>query len=151
MPEITEKRWNWPLWWGFLLVLAAMLCNVVLLVKVPGQRAIPWLSVLLAAAGLVLLVRGLQHAFGQPPVYRRRILSSILSLVSLLLASLAFFVFFYARALPPSLAAPHVGQKAPDFTLPDTAGQPVSLDGMLLPRDGVAPKAVLLIFYRGYW
>lgn len=113
---------------GFLLALGAMLCNVVLLVNLPGQRATPWLSVLLAVVALILLARGLQHDFGNPLVYRGKILSSILSLVSLLLSGMAIFLFFHARALPPSLAAPQVGQKAPDFTLPDTTGQPVSLD-----------------------
>ncbi len=64
-----------------------------------------------------------------------------------------------ALALLAALAAParalEVGQKAPDFTLTDTSGQAVSLAQLLAnPIDaasGKAPKAVLLIFYRGYW
>ena len=155
MPDMIEKRWNWAVWLGFLLALGAMLCNVVLLVNLPGQRAIPWLSVLLAVLALILVARGLQRAFGQPRVYRGKILSSILSLVSLLLAGVAFLTFFHARALPPSGAAPQVGQKAPDFTLADTTGQPVSLDLLFVPApddgQGVPPRAVLLIFYRGNW
>ncbi len=155
MPDMIEKRRNWAVWLGFLLALGAMLCNVALLVNLPGQRATPWLSVLLAVVALILLARGLQHAFGNPLVYRGKILSSILSLVSLLLSGMAIFLFFHARALPPSLAAPQVGQKAPDFTLPDTTGQPVSLDQLFVSAAddarGVPPRAVLLIFYRGYW
>jgi len=155
MPDMIEKRWNWAVWLGFLLALGAMLCNVVLLVNLPGQRAIPWLSVLLAVVALILVARGLQGAFGQPRVYRGKFLSSILSLVSLLLAGVAIFTFFHARALPTSGAAPQVGQKVPDFTLTDTTGQPVSLDRLFVPAaddsQGVPPRAVLLIFYRGYW
>jgi hypothetical protein len=38
-----------------------------------------------------------------------------------------------------------VGQPAPDFTLPDAAGQPVSLEALL------ARGPVVLSFYRGRW
>src|SRR3984893_9761329 len=141
MSDMIEKRWNWAVWSGFLLALGAMLCNVVLLVNLPGQRAIPWLSVLLAVLALILVARGLQRAFGQPRVYRGKILSSIPSLVSLLLAGVAFLTFFHARALPHSGAAPQVGQKAPDFTLADTTGQPVSLDLLFVhPTTGRASR-----------
>lgn len=155
MPEMIEKRWNGAVWLGFLLALGAMLCNVVLFLNFPGQRAIPWLSAVLAMVSLILLAIGLRRVFGQPRVYRGKILSSILSVVSLLLAGMAIFVFFHARALPRFAGAPQVGQRAPDFTLADTTGQPVSLDQLFAPAvgdsQGVPPRAVLLIFYRGYW
>jgi len=60
--------------------------------------------------------------------------------------------------LPPSKGSPKAGQKAPDFTLPDSTGQPVTLsmlragaptvDGSMAEIRG---QWVLLIFYRGYW
>jgi hypothetical protein len=60
--------------------------------------------------------------------------------------------------LPTSKGAPKAGQKAPDFTLPDSTGQPVTLstlragaptvDGSMAEIRG---QWVLLIFYRGYW
>ena len=155
MPDMIESRRNWALWLGFLLALGALLCNAAFFLNPPGQRAIPWLSVLLAGVALIFLVRGLQRAFGQPKVYRDRILSSILALVSLLLVGVAIFSFFQARAIPASAGAPKVGQKAPDFMLADTSGQPVSLAQLFAPASGdsqgVPPKAVLLVFYRGYW
>ena len=44
---------------------------------------------------------------------------------------------------------------APDFTLADTSGQAVSMAQLFAPAADdshvVPPKAVLLIFYRGYW
>jgi hypothetical protein len=155
MPDMIEGRRNWVLWSGFLLALGALLCNAAFFVNPPGQRAIPWLSVLLAGVALIFLVWGLQRAFGQPKVYRGKILSSILALVSLLMAGVAIFSFFQARAIPASAGAPKVGQKAPDFTLADTSGQPVSLAQLFAPAAGdsqiIPPKAVLLVFYRGYW
>jgi cytochrome oxidase Cu insertion factor (SCO1/SenC/PrrC family) len=54
-----------------------------------------------------------------------------------------------AAQLPASAGAPKVGEKVPDFTLPDTEGRPVRLSS-LHKEDGEA-RWVLLIFYRGYW
>jgi peroxiredoxin len=54
--------------------------------------------------------------------------------------------------LPASTAAPQVGQKAPQFTLIDSNDRPVTLAQLLTePINNQPPKAVLLIFYRGYW
>lgn len=155
MPDVIEKRRNWAAWLGFLLALGAILCNVILFLNLPGHRAIPWLSGALGVVALILVAQGLQRALGQSRVYRGKILCLILSAVSLLLAGVAIFAFFNARALPHSEAAPQLGQRVPDFTLADTTGRPISLDQLFAPvaddSHGVAPKAVLLIFYRGYW
>ncbi|MCL6565857.1 MAG: redoxin domain-containing protein [Acidobacteriia bacterium] len=55
-----------------------------------------------------------------------------------------------AQQLPPSTNAPRVGDKAPDFTLPDTNGHLVKLSDLLKTADGKG-QWVLLVFYRGYW
>ena len=59
-------------------------------------------------------------------------------------------VFVHATHLPASAHAPQVGQPAPDFTLPDERGRPISLTALLAP-DPVAPggpaqRGLLLIF-----
>ena len=155
MPDATESRRNLDAWWGLLLALAAMLCNVVFFVNPPVQRTIPWLSLLLAVSALIFLARGIKRVFGRPRIYRGRILSAIVAAPSLLLVSLVLITFFHARAMPTSAAAPRVGQRALDFTLTDTRGQPVSFDQLFAPAaddpQHTAPKEVLLIFYRGYW
>ncbi len=67
-----------------------------------------------------------------------------LALASLLLAGGAWFDFVGAR-VPDAPTALRVGEPAPDFTLPDAAGRPVSLAQFR------GRKPVILIFYRGYW
>ncbi len=64
-------------------------------------------------------------------------------------------VFAQAPGQLPPLPqnTPKVGDKAPDFTLPDTANKPVKISDLLAepgPR-GQQGSWVLLIFYRGYW
>jgi peroxiredoxin len=71
------------------------------------------------------------------------------------LGNFVLMVFIAPRQLPASRHAPQVGQRAPDFALPDVDGQRVSLSQLLsaspagMPGTGRqrAPKGVLLIFY----
>ena len=153
----TMKRsWNWRIWVGFLVVLAGLFSYPLLLIDFPITRDFPWVNLLLFAAGLVLLGVGLVRAFRKPDLYRGRVFGPLITLLSLA----GVFVFCYgllvvARQLPPSPGAPQVGQKAPDFTLPDHDGKPVALADLLSPPPGGTTAArangALLIFYRGYW
>lgn len=67
-----------------------------------------------------------------------------LVLSSLLLVAGAWFNFVAAR-VPVTPTALRVGERPPDFTLPDAAGRSVSL------ADYRGKKPVVLVFYRGYW
>lgn len=53
--------------------------------------------------------------------------------------------------VPESPGAPKVGEKVPDFTLPDSSGKQVTLSEFIANGEGGQPGWVLLIFYRGYW
>jgi hypothetical protein len=157
-PQITEAsqgRRNSAMWAGAILTLLGVASNFLYFVSAAGTAIFPWLTLLISAAGLFLLFAGVKRAFGQPQVFRGKVTGSIFTLVALLLFALTVWGFFNARALPASPHAPQVGQKAPDFTLTNTSGQPVSLAQLLSsPVDaasGKAPKAVLLVFYRGWW
>jgi hypothetical protein len=154
MPDTDQRRRNSALWWGLILTLLGVAGNS-LYFFTSAPSVFTWLSLLVSATGVVLLLLGLKRAFGQPQVFRGKIAGSILTVTSAIIFGLSTWLFFHARDVPVSAGAPKVGEKAPDFTLTNTSGQPVSLNQMLsLPFDsstGARPKAVLLVFYRGYW
>ena len=183
LPQLTTRQRNWAPWFALLLALAAFLSNAGFFLGLPGQRAIPWVSVALAIAALICAAVGIMRAFRQPKIYKGKVSSSILGVLALLICGLVAVASITSRALPAATNAPQVGQKAPDFTLTDTSGNKISLDQLLgktdsvsaskvslvappkevLEKSGMAnqspaamstatpPKAVLLVFYRGYW
>jgi hypothetical protein len=152
-PESLAGRTNTAPWWGLLLALFALGCNAGFFLGVPLQGAIPWLSLVFSAAALIYLALGVWRAYALPAVYKGKVLAAVLTVVALIPAGLSAFGFGVMRKLPSASAAPQVGQTVPELTLPDTSGKPVSLDQLLAPSSpgAPAPKAVLLIFYRGYW
>jgi len=141
-----NRRFNWPIWVGFLLVLAGLL-TYPFFVQFPVTRDFPWANLLILLAGAFVLGDGLVRAFRQREIYHGRILGSALAVLSLfVIGFFAFAAFYVVRQLPASKGAPHLGQKAPQFTLPDQDGKPVALADL-----ASANWAVLLIFYRGHW
>ena len=155
---MIEKRPNTALLWAWIVTLAAVLSNVMMLfILVPGEQALPWLTLALFAAAFALSVAALRRAFGKPQMYRGRISGSIALVLICLLFAFTVFETVEARKLPSAAQAPGPGQKALEFTLADTSGRPVSLSSLLeaplanSPRPDGRPRALLLIFYRGYW
>jgi hypothetical protein len=149
------KRLNWPLWTGFLLTLAAFLSYFFIFILFPFTRDFPWANLVLFLLAGVLLFMGLRRGFAanRPHPTCSKIVSSIFSVLSVaVFAMFIFIIFIGGRWLPASKGAPQVGQRVPEFTLPDTSGKQVSLNELLTtPINGNAPKGVLLVFYRGYW
>ena len=152
---MITRRFNWPLWVGFVLTLAAFFTYFSVFVWFPFTRDFPWANLLMFLIAVVFLVMGLRRGFApdRPHPTRSKIVTSIVAALSVaILGFFVFAVFVAARWLPPSKGAPQVGQQAPDFTLTDTSGKQVSLTELRTsPIDGNAPKGVLLVFYRGYW
>ena len=149
------RRLNWPLWTGLLVTLVAFLSYFFVFVLFPFTRDFPWANLVLFAVAGVLLFMGLRRGFAsdRPHPVRSKIVSSIVSVFSLFVfAMFIFTIFVVGRSLPASKGAPQVGQRVPEFSLPDTSGKTVSLNELLTtPINGNRPKGVLLIFYRGYW
>lgn len=147
------KRINWYIWAGFILSLVAGFSYPLVFVRWPVTREFPWANLLLFAIAIVLLYLGLRRAFKPDKRIGSKIFSSLAAASGVfLLAGLLFLIYVMGSWLPASAGAPQVGQKAPDFTLTDTNDKPVTLAQLLTePLNNKPPKAVLLIFYRGYW
>lgn len=119
------------------------LLSLVLLVLAPLSWAWTIDRPFLRASGLtawILLVLALALALSAARHDRRKWVRAVavLQLAVLGLFCWAFFVF--AR-----MPATQVLERAPDFTLPDQDGRPVTLSAEL--RQG----PVLLVFFRGHW
>jgi hypothetical protein len=151
----ATRRFNWPLWAGLVLTLAAVFTYFAVFVWFPLTRDFPWANLLIFAVAGVFIFLGLRRGFASDRAHPRRskIVTTIVSAFSFLLFALfVFAVFIAARWLPESKGAPQVGQRVPEFSMPDASGKQVSLNELLTtPINGKAPKGVLLIFYRGYW
>ena len=164
----TPRQRNRAAWLGLLFALAAVVSNAGLFFGPPAPKLIVWLGVVFTIAAIVCAVIGIMRASRQPQVYGGKVSSLILGILSLLICGLVAVASITSRALPAATNAPQVGQKVPDFTLAETHGIQVSLDELLGRAPGslsqgspppvdspyissVRPKAVLLVFYRGYW
>ena len=149
---LNERHRNSAVWLGLILAVVSLLSQGLFFLKVPGQNALPWLSLALATVAMILVLVGLKRAFFEPQLYRGKVAGSIVTVISLLLFAVTVFGFVTARRIPGTAGVPQVGQRAPDFTLADTSGHNVSLADLLsTPVGNAHPKAVLLVFYRGYW
>ena len=120
------------------------------------------MNLTLFAVGLSLGAWGKIRAYWRAEQYRGKVSGPIFGLLSIaFFGFFLFYVFHLSYQLPTPSRAPAVGQMAPDFTLPDQNGNPVTLSklyGPALKEDGEneSPEAetgnwVLLVFYRGYW
>jgi hypothetical protein len=140
-----KRKWNWPLWVGFVVAVGGLF-SYEFFVQFPITRDFPWATLLLFGLGAILLLVGLFRAFGRPQLYRGKVFGSIFAVVAFLLfAFFAYEIFYVLRQVPLSAQAPRVGEKAPEFSLPDQTGKSVALADLL------SPNGAVLIFYRGHW
>ena len=140
-----KRNWNWPLWVGFVVAVGGLF-SYEFFARFPITRDFPWANLLLFGIGAALLLFGLFRAFGRPQVYRGKIFGSIFAAIAMFLfAFFAYEIFYVLRQVPLSSQAPRVGEKAPQFTLPDQDGKQVALSDLL------SPNGAVLIFYRGHW
>lgn len=141
-----KRKWNWPIWIGFVVAVGGLF-SYEFFAQFPITRDFPWANLLLFGVGTALLIVGLFRAFGRPQRYRGKAFGSIFSaMVLLFFAFFCYGIFYMLRQVPDSSGAPRVGQKAPDFILLDQSGKPVGLGDLLS-----GSRAVVLIFYRGFW
>jgi len=150
----TQRRTNSALWYGLFITLFGIATQFFYFLRPPQPipHVLPWINLLLPALGLVYLFTGLARAFGRSAIYGGKIWGSGVSGIALLLLAGNVALFRHTRDIPKSAGAPQVGQRLPEFTLLDSNGQQTSLSQLFAASaDGPQPKAVLLVFYRGYW
>lgn len=126
----------WPALLSVLLSLGAI-AGYVAFLRVPAVRNHPELY--FAAFAVATLIAGV--ASWQAARWPNFV---ALAISALLLVLGGYFNFVLAR-VPATTTKLRVGEPAPDFTLPDATGAPVSLASF---RDRTT---VVLVFYRGYW
>jgi len=140
-----KRKWNWPLWVGFTLAIGGLF-SYEWFAQFPITRDFPWATLLIFGIGAVLLLVGLFRAFGRPQLYRGKVFGSIFTVLALMLfAFFSYEIFYVLKQVPLSAQAPRIGEKAPEFTLPDQNERQVALADLL------SPNGAILIFYRGYW
>jgi hypothetical protein len=150
----TQRRSNSALWYGLLLTLFGIGSPFFYFLRPPPaiSHVLPWINLSLPAIGLIFLSIGLARAFRRSAVYSGKVWGSCATVIALLLLAGNAVLFQKTRDVPNSAGAPQVGQRLPEFTLPDSSGHPTSLSQLFAASaDGSQPKAVLLVFYRGYW
>ena len=126
----------WPALVSVLLSLGAIGIYVAFL-RVPAIRNHPELYLVAFAVAVVIAAAATWHATRWP-----NLVALGLSVVLLVLGG--YFNFVLAK-IPPAPPLLRVGEPAPDFTLPDPSGAPVSLASFR------QQTPVVLVFYRGYW
>jgi hypothetical protein len=141
-----KRKWNWPIWVGFVVALGGLF-SYGFFVRYPLTRDFPWANLLLFGIGAALLIFGLFRAFGRPQLYRGKIFGPVLAAIGLFFfAFFSYEIFYVVRQVPLSAHAPRLGEQAPHFLLLDQNAMPVDLGDLLS-----GSKAVVLIFYRGFW
>jgi hypothetical protein len=145
--KLMKRSWNAFVWAGFGVSLLAFLSYYMVFIRWPATRDVPWANLLLFFVGGVFLGIGLNRAYREPGRYRGKISGAVLGALSLLVCGLFCYLnFSLAKDLPSANAGLHAGQQAPGFALSDANGKPVRLSELLKNN-----RAVVLIFYRGYW
>jgi hypothetical protein len=151
MADTTARKRTLAPWIGLLLTVLGALSNGLPFIGFPAVP-VPWISLLLSLIGFVVVLLGLWRVFVKSTVYKGKLSGSIAAAFSLLFLAGSIVYFWGARHIPAESAAPQVGQRVPDFTLPDSTGHSISLTQLFSGSAGKEPpKALLLVFYRGYW
>lgn len=132
----ARRRFAWLALAGALLTVAGGVSYIVL-IDVPWIRSQAWPNIAATVLGLGLCAMA---------VFRRRSIGTVAPMVVAGLVGGAFLLsLFVFMRLPAPQTALAKAALAPDFTLPNHRGEPVTLSAWR----GKGP--VLLVFYRGFW
>ena len=131
----TPRLRSWPIWITLLVTLSGLFVYMALITNAwVRATGVPMFALMAigTVAGLAMAARN-----------RKWWVRTVAGFNSLLLALMTFAFFFLAR-LPADPAFASLAS-APDFTLNDESGHPVSLASEL------SKGPVHIVFYRGHW
>ena len=83
---MNDRRLNWPLWTGLVLSIVAVFSYAFFFYRFPITRDVPWVSYILLAAAIVLLIVGVRRAFSGG--MGRKIVAIIIAVIGVGLAAL---------------------------------------------------------------
>ena len=150
-----QRRTNSALWYGLLMTLLGIGTEFLYFLRPPRSitQVLPWINLVVPAIGVIFLVIGLARAFRGQAVYGGKVWGSVVTVIALLFLAGNVVLFRLSRDVPKSAGAPGVGQRLAGFTLPDSSGQQTAFSQFFAAASASSapPRAVLLIFYRGYW
>src|SRR5260370_17553593 len=101
------------LWLGLLITVVGVLSNWLYFLGLPGQKAFPWINVLVPAAGLVVLLVGVRRAFVSPQTSGGKILPPVFPILSAVVFGGAVWGLHHATGPPPASPAPPLGAHTP--------------------------------------
>jgi hypothetical protein len=143
----VRRHRNVSIWAGFAIVIVALVSYIPIFTLFPVTRDVPWANYLLFLLGGGLLAVGVRRAFRDQEHYRGKISGSILAVLSVLLFGFfAASILYFGKQIPSAERVLRPGQPAPPFVLQDVAGKQVASSELLKGH-----RAVVLVFYRGYW
>jgi len=132
------------LWLAPLITFVGFLSYYLVFVNIPALRDFPWINLPLVALGAALAIAGLRVGWKSGGRLKRGflVLGTVCSIAA---AGLLFaYVFVISYQMPAESQTTAALETAPDFTLDDANGNPVSLSDF-------RGKKVVLSFYRGFW
>ncbi len=145
---IVESPKRWPhlaVWAGLLIITAGAISYFLYFAQFPSLRDFPLLNLPIVLIGLGVALVGAFKVFRQGSGLAGKVFAILGVLLSVAITGLFnFYVFSFSFQLPDAAAAPSKQEAAPDFTLLDHTGQPVSLADY-------RGHNVILVFYRGFW
>lgn len=131
-------------WLAPLITFAGFVSYYLVFVNIPALRDFPWVNLPLVALGAALAIAGLLSGWKSGGRLKRSFLA-LGTLFSIAVAGLLFaYVFVISYQMPAESETTVALEIAPDFTLDDANGMPVSLADF-------RGKKVVLSFFRGFW
>lgn len=135
---------NLAIWLGPVVVVAGVVGYYLFFLPWPLLGDVPWLNLVIVAAGVALSVRGLRRSWSRTGT--RRLAASVGLIVSLAAGGVfTWYCFVFSYRLPAVALALNVGQHVPQVVLTSHDGRSIDL------RQASAARPTVLVFYRGFW